>query len=81
MFFFYISNFIFIFLFFRNEKENKTVPLTSISFLQLVSGIEDQWGDQFLQFFIRVHWLRTHLFRKDDNNLMAVQALQLVLFF
>lgn len=65
--------------FFRNEKENRTIPITSVSFLQLVSGFEDQWGDQFLPFFIRVHWLRTHLFRKDDNNSMAVQALQLVL--
>lgn len=46
----------------------------------MVSGFEDQWEDQFVAFFIRVHWLRTHLFRKDDNNPMAVQALQLVLF-
>lgn len=65
--------------YFRNEKENNIIPLTAISFLQITSGFEDQWGEQFLPFFIRVHWLRTHLFRKDDNTPLAVQALQLVI--
>ncbi|KAF5297375.1 hypothetical protein FQR65_LT01305 [Abscondita terminalis] len=49
----------------------------SLGFLQLLSAWEERWGNDYADFFIRVHWLRAHIFRTDNENSLAVRFLQL----
>ncbi|KAF5296187.1 hypothetical protein FQA39_LY12641 [Lamprigera yunnana] len=69
-------------LFYQNNlKDCKVVdgisPM-SLGFLQLLTTWEKYWEDDFAIFYIRVHWLRAHIFRKNNENSLAVRFLQLV---
>ncbi|KAJ8947584.1 hypothetical protein NQ318_010096 [Aromia moschata] len=44
----------------------------------LVSGWEDQWQHEYESFFNRVFWLRSHIFRKENSNDLAIRSLELV---
>lgn len=50
----------------------------SLGYLQLVSALEENWGDDFETFYLRVRWLRAHIFRKTNDNALAIHFLQLV---
>ncbi|XP_072399616.1 uncharacterized protein [Diabrotica undecimpunctata] len=54
------------------------LPPTLLGNLRLISGWEDEWKEEYPSFFIRVYWLQAHLFRKENNNDLAVTALQLI---
>lgn len=55
-----------------------TVPPTLLGYLQLISGWNEDWKEEYPSFFIRVFWLRSHLFRKENCNDLAVRALELI---
>ncbi|GJQ83227.1 hypothetical protein Trydic_g8826 [Trypoxylus dichotomus] len=61
---------------FNQIPENKIHP-TSLSLLELVSAWNDHWGTDHSWFWCRVHWLRAHVFRKENQNALAIIALQL----
>ncbi|KAK4873288.1 hypothetical protein RN001_015317 [Aquatica leii] len=62
----------------KSSKTDDDLRPMSLGFLQLLSAWEERWGADYADFFIRVHWLRAHIFRKNKENALAVRFLQLV---
>ena len=62
--------------YFRSEV--RVIHVTSLGFLQFVCGWEDDWHDEYPSVLLRVYWLRTHIFRKEGNNDLAIRALEMV---
>ncbi|XP_056640755.1 calcineurin-binding protein cabin-1-like isoform X2 [Diorhabda sublineata] len=58
--------------------DRESVPPTLLGYLRLISGWQDEWKEEYPSFFIRVYWLQSHLFRKENNNDLAITALQLI---
>lgn len=52
----------------------------SLGFLQLIGSWTD-WEDDFIALFCRIHWLRCHIFRREGNNDLAINSLELVNLF
>lgn len=65
-------------LHFSTESE-ENVHITLVSYLQMISGWNEYWKKEYESFFNRVYWLRAHLFMKENNNDLAIRALQLVM--
>ncbi|KAK5640159.1 hypothetical protein RI129_010970 [Pyrocoelia pectoralis] len=67
---------------FSELKEDALVALfihpTTLGHLQLLSAWDEHWGSDYTSFYVRVHWLRAHIFRKNHENALAVRFLQLV---
>ncbi|XP_017772871.1 PREDICTED: calcineurin-binding protein cabin-1-like [Nicrophorus vespilloides] len=62
---------------YENDPDNE-IHCTSVSHLTLLSAWDENWGSEYVNFAIRVHWLRCHLFKKRNENDLAITALQLV---
>ncbi|RZC42711.1 calcineurin-binding protein cabin-1, partial [Asbolus verrucosus] len=60
------------------KSETRVIHVTSLAFLQVISGWQEDWQQEFVSVFIRVYWLRTHIFRKEGNNDLAIRALELI---
>lgn len=54
------------------------IHCTSVSQLTMLSGWENYWGEEYTDFATRVHWLRAHLFKQNNQNNLAIMALQLI---
>lgn len=54
------------------------MPPTLLGYLQLISGWQEEWKDEYPCFFIRVFWLRSYLFQQENSNDLAVRALELI---
>ncbi|XP_031357687.1 calcineurin-binding protein cabin-1-like isoform X2 [Photinus pyralis] len=67
-------------LIFYNKQSDPSegVRPTTLGQLQLLSAWDEHWGDECASFYVRVHWLRAHIFRKNHENALAVRFLQLV---
>lgn len=55
-----------------------SVPQTLLGYLQLISGWEENWKEEYPSFFIRVYWLKSYLFRKENSNDLAARDLELI---
>lgn len=44
----------------------------------MLSGWENYWDEEYTDFATRVHWLRAHLFKQNNQNNLAIMALQLI---
>ncbi|KAG5899799.1 hypothetical protein JTB14_006132 [Gonioctena quinquepunctata] len=62
---------------FSSDRE-EGVPPTMVGYLQLVSGWQDYWKNEYPMFFNRVFWLRSHLFRKENSVDLAVRSLEVI---
>ncbi|EFA00717.1 hypothetical protein TcasGA2_TC003597 [Tribolium castaneum] len=60
------------------KSETRTIHVTSLAFLQIISGWEEDWQEEFPSVFLRVYWLRAHIFRKEGSNDLAIRALELI---
>ncbi|XP_063910388.1 calcineurin-binding protein cabin-1-like isoform X2 [Zophobas morio] len=60
------------------KSEVRVIHVTSLGFLQFVCGWEDDWHDEYPSVLLRVYWLRTHIFRKEGNNDLAIRALEMI---
>jgi hypothetical protein len=60
------------------KTESRIIHVTSLAFLQVISGWQEEWQDEFPAIFLRVYWLRAHIFRKEGNNDLAIRALELI---
>lgn len=60
------------------SEVTESVPPTLLGYLQLIGGWHEDWKNDYPGFFIRVFWLRAHLFRKENSNDLAVGALELL---
>lgn len=67
-----------MFLICRNRNNENNIHCTSVSQLQLISAWDANWREEHAIFFVRVNWLRAHLFRKNLQNSLSICALQLV---
>lgn len=56
----------------------ESMPPTLLGYLRLISGWQDEWKEEHPSFFVRVYWLQSHLFRKENNNDLAITALRLI---
>lgn len=54
------------------------VPPPLLGYLQLISGWQEEWKEEYPAFFLRVYWLRAHLFRKENSNDLAIRAFELI---
>lgn len=57
---------------------SETVPPTLLGYLQIIGGWDEHWKEEYPSFFIRVYWLRSHLFRKENSNDLAVRSFELI---
>nr|XP_023024842.1 calcineurin-binding protein cabin-1-like isoform X2 [Leptinotarsa decemlineata] len=61
-----------------SSDDNGGIPPTAVGYLQLISGWEEDWKEEYPMFFNRVFWLRSHLFRKENSVDLAIRSLEVI---
>ncbi|XP_022907944.2 calcineurin-binding protein cabin-1-like isoform X2 [Onthophagus taurus] len=59
----------------QNTNYSK-IHYSSLDYMETVGIWEENWGSDYKSYWCRVNWLRTHIYRKANQNVLSIIALQ-----